>query len=123
MKREIKVKGEIKEIKELVRPTLNRIFVELIEEEEMFTDVIYKPKNTLQTEPYCNIVSVGEQVSSIKAGDIGLMRIGLGADVFKIYGKKYAILTEFDIVAIIEPEICDEMRKNIKDKNDTTLKD
>lgn len=120
-----KVKEEVvsREMGEIFKPTLNRVLVELIEEDEKFTDKIYKPKNTLATEPYCNIIAVGNQVESLKAGEIGLMRIGVGADVFKIFDKKYAVLTEFDITAVITQEIIDEMKKNVKGKPSNTLED
>ena len=115
MKKETKKEG-MRGMEELVKPIRNQIFVELIEEEEKFSDKIYKPKNSLSTEPFCRIIAVGEQIKSLVPGDLGLMRSGVGADVFTLREKKYALLTEFDITAVIDSEIADEMRKHVKEK-------
>ncbi len=87
---------------EIMKPTMNRILVELVEETKVYDNGIANINAGF--EPYCIVTSVGEQVKELKSGDYGLMRSGIKAPVFKIKEKKYSILTEFDITAVIPEE-------------------
>lgn len=104
------------DLSKLVKPVRNNVFVELFEEDELLANGIIKPSSQLETEPFSRVIAVSEQVKGIKIGDLVLMRVGINADVFKVKGKKYAMLTDFDIVSVIEQEFADEMKKAVKPK-------
>lgn len=110
-----------KSLSSCIKPTRNQIFVELFEEAEEYGNGIYKPANQIETEPFAIAVSVSDRVEGIKEGDLILMRVGVSADVFKLRGKKYAMITDYDIVAVIDNEIAEEMRKIVKVKSTVNL--
>jgi co-chaperonin GroES (HSP10) len=103
------------EIGKLVKPTKNRMLIRIIEEDGMLANGIIKPESQIESEVYCDIVAIGPQVIDIKPGDLGIMRLNISADTFKLEGKKYAIVTDFDITAIIDPVVKDMFkRKNVQ---------
>ncbi len=104
------MKKEKKEEGVVLQPTLNRILVELIQEADVYDNGI---KNiNAGFEPYCLVVAVGDQVKSVQPGEHALMRLNLKADVFKLKGKKYAILTEFDITAVVPESTLPDLKNH-----------
>ncbi len=95
-----KVEKETTEV--VLLPTMNRILVELVEESKTYENGIANVNAGF--EPYCIILAVGDQVKSLQVGTYGLMRADIKAPVFKLKGKKYSILTEFDITAVVPEE-------------------
>ncbi len=114
-------KDEVVEFGAHIKPTRNQLFVELFEESNMTAAGIIKPDSQIETEPFATVIAVSDTLKGIKAGDTVLMRMGIQADVFKLQGKKYAMLTDFDIVAVIDEVMIQEMKRSHNIKKQPTL--
>lgn len=113
----MKKKEKVDEV--VLKPTMNRVLVELVEEAKTYENGITNVYAGF--EPYCLIVAVGPQIVNLKVGEYALMRLNLKADVFKLRGKKYAILTEFDLTAVVPEEILPELKNHKIDQSKPEL--
>ena len=97
---------EGKEIKDLITPTLNKILIELITESEEHIKGVKRLNKGVEI--YVKIHQVGNSVTSCKAGDFALTRPQMTFSTFKLYGKDFSIISEHDLIVVLDPNIISE---------------
>lgn len=102
---------------ETIKPTMNRLLVQIVREKEFYGSTNIKKVNSkIEVEPYAYVVCVGPQVvSDIKPGNIVLLSAS-GRDMYKLFGTGYSLISEFDVLAVISSEIAEEITKQIASK-------
>tara|TARA_R110000868_G_scaffold14414_2_gene67058 strand:+ start:48096 stop:48455 length:360 start_codon:yes stop_codon:yes gene_type:complete len=95
-----------------VTPTLNKVFVKLIKESDSYFGDIKKLDTKVETEPYVQVVSIAENVKSVKPGDLAYTRYGLGFNAFKFGDEYYTFINEHDIEGVIT----ESMRQYMKNE-------
>ena len=93
-----------------IKPLGNRVVVETIEQEEVTAGGIVLPETAKEKPQRGNVVAVGlgevddngnRKPMDVNAGDVVLFAKYSGTEV-KLDGKKYLILKETDLLAVIE---------------------
>lgn len=106
---------EIQEVQigDMIKPTLNRICIELISESDTYFGNVKKLDSKKVSEPYSLVISVGTNVESVKPGDYVLTRATLSPLSFNLFKKDLSIINEHDIEAVISKEVVEEIRKSL----------
>jgi len=92
-----------------VRPLQDKIFIEPLQEDAKTKSGIYLPDSAKEKPKQAKVLAVGEgkivdgkrQTPSVKPGDMVLVK-EWGGDEIKIDGKEYKIVSEEDVLGIIE---------------------
>ena len=95
------------EVQDLVKPTGQRVLIELIQESNEHIPGITRLNK--EVEIYAKVLAVGSQVRDIKAGDWVLTRPQITFQSFKMYNKEVTMVYDTDLIAVLDESILPEL--------------
>lgn len=84
-----------------LKPLADKLVLEQVEAEEKSAAGIILPSDAQEKPKQAKVLAVGDDVKSIKKGDMVLYK-SYGPDEVKVDGAEYLIAKEEDILAIVE---------------------
>lgn len=101
---------------ESFKPAMDKILIQMVRESEFYGSTNLKKAGTeIQVEPYAYVVCTGPQVTSCKPGDTIIVNAN-GKTMFTLFGTGYALVSQYDIAAVINSEIAEEITKQVASK-------
>lgn len=116
-------------ISDLFKPVNNKVLVQVLFGGKTYGNTgILKLDEKDECEPYVIIAAVPPKYqdsntelavglsmdSPIKEGKYALTRKGMSYNTFEMYNNYYALIDEYDIHAILEPEAIEQIKQNIQ---------
>lgn len=95
------------QISDLVKPTGQKVLLELIQESNEHIPGIKRLNK--EVEIYAKVAAVGSKVQDVSLNDWVLTRPGITFQSFKLYNKEYTMVYDTDLIAVLHEDILKEL--------------